>query len=139
LVPQAPQLSGLFIVLTHAPSQQKRPVVHVTPHPPPLELPPDVEPPLDALPPELEPPEVLPPPELLDEPEAPLPEPLDPEEPPLEEPPLDEDEEVPVSPPGPSREASGEPPEVNVDPPHAAPMTATVKNAEACESVCFMG
>ena len=132
-MPHAPQLSGLLVGLTHAPSQQRRPVVHATAHPPPLELPPDVEPPLDALPPELEPPEVLPPPELPDEPEAPLPEPLDPEEPPL-----DEDDDVAPSSPGPSRDASREPPEVNVDPPHAAPMTTTVKNAEACESECFI-
>jgi hypothetical protein len=115
LVPHAPQWSGLLNVLTHAPLQQTRPVPQAGEHPPPdpLELP---ELPL----------------ELVEDPE-PLPEPLE-----LLELPLDEDDEVAPSSAALSAEASVEPPELNVEPPHAAAITAAPKNGQDRESACFM-
>ncbi len=136
-VSHAPQWSGLLNGLTQAPAQQRRPVPQPAPHPPPPELPellPLVEPLLDALPPELPPLELpdAPPPEDEEAPPL-LPEPLE-----LVELPLDEDEEAPVSAPVPSVEASTDPPELNVEPPHAAPMTPTAKSTEDNESPWFI-
>jgi hypothetical protein len=122
LVPHPPQWSGLFEGFTHAPSQQIRPIPHAGAHAPPepLELPPLVEP-LDVLA-EL-------PLELVEDPE-PLPDPLE-----LPDP---EEDEVAPSSPEPSAEASVDPPEVNVDPPHAAAIVATPSSDQHSASACFI-
>jgi hypothetical protein len=115
--PHPPQCSGLLKVLTQVPAQQIRPdCPHAASHPPPLELAPPLDDPLLALP---ELPLLLldvPPPLELPEPEPP----------PLDD---DEDEEEPVSSDVPSVEAST--PELNVEPPHAAPATAIAQAAVA--------
>jgi hypothetical protein len=122
-VPQAPQWSGLLKGFTHAPSQQVRPVPHAGVHPPPEppELPPLAEP-LDVLLPGL-------PLELVEDPEL-LVDPLE-----LLEP--DEDEVAPSS-PGLSAEASVGPPELNVDPPHAATIAATPNSDQDSARACFI-
>jgi hypothetical protein len=132
VVPQAPQWSGLLKGFTHAPSQHIRPVPHAGVHPPPEppELPPLAEPP--ELPPLAEPLDVLLPElplELVEDPEL-LVDPLE-----LLE--LDEDEVAPSSPEL-SAEASVDPPELNVDPPHAAAIAAAPRNDQDSASACFI-
>jgi hypothetical protein len=128
LVPHAPQWSGLLSGLTHAPSQQTRPAPHAgaqaPPDPPELPLLP--EPPLDVAPPE------LPLPELVEDPEPP-PAPLEPLELPL-----DDDDMIAPSSPALSMEASVDPPELKVEPPHAPAMRRAATSGPESTSAFFI-